>query len=469
MKMEELLGKSYSPLIYPDDLDVVKKATEDLLNEPYWCAFEERAETIYGWRWISWIAKTIFDENGKISAFIKTGRDITEMKYLMDELLKAKIKAEESDKLKSAFLANMSHEIRTPMNGIIGFLDLLREPDLSEESKNRYIDLVNSGGERLLNTINDIIEISKIEAGQMKVQFSKVNIPDVMEYHYHFFEQQVDKRNVEFRIGKEIIGNGEVILTDKNKLEGMLTNLLRNAIKFTKEGAIKFGNYLEDGNLIFYVRDTGVGIPEDKLDKIFERFVQGDLSSYEHLYEGSGLGLSIVKAYSALMKGKVWVESEVNKGSTFYFSIPYVPEKEGDIVPQKNIITDSYKGMGIKILIVEDDLTSYLLFQTLLNKKEIEVIRVNNGKEALKILSGRNDISLVLMDLRMPVMDGIEATKAIREFNKDIPIIAVTAYALSGDKEMALEAGCDDYISKPINISLLLSKIKNHLKFRNII
>lgn len=461
---EELLGKSFSPLVHPDDLAVVEKAFECLNKEPYFCTYEERAKTIDGWRWISWTAKAVLDEAGNIVSYVGAGRDITEKKQVMEELTKAKIKAEESDKLKSAFLANMSHEIRTPMNGIIGFLDLLREPDLSEESKNKYIDLVNRGGERLLNTINDIIEISKIEAGQMKVQFSKVNIFDVMEYHYHFFEQQVDKQNVELRIGKSIYGYEEVIITDKNKLEGILTNLLRNAIKFTKEGFIEFGNYIDDGNLVFYVSDTGIGIPEEKLDKIFDRFVQGDLYTYERPYEGSGLGLSIVKAYSGLMKGKVWVESEEGKGSTFYFSIPYVPENQNNTVPQKNNLTDSYEGKDFKILIAEDDLTSYLLMNTLLSKKGIETIHANNGKEALEILIGRNDISLVLMDLKMPVMDGIKATNAVREFNKDIPIIAVTAYALTGDKEMALEAGCNDYVSKPINTSLLFSKIKNHLK-----
>lgn len=463
-KMEELIGNSFSPLVHPDDLKIVEKAMNDLFKEPYWCTFEERAKTIHGWRWISWTAKTIFDEGDKIVGFVGTGRDITETKDLMDELLKAKLKAEESDKLKSAFLANMSHEIRTPMNGILGFLELLREPDLSEESKNRYIDLVNRGGERLLNTINDIIEISKIESGQVKVQQGKVNLSDVMEYHFHFFEQQVDKQNIEFKIGKQLKSIEEIIIADKNKLEGILTNLLRNAIKFTERGIIEFGNYLAEDNLIFYVRDTGIGIPKEKQEIIFNRFIQGDLSTYDRPYEGSGLGLSIVKAYSELMKGKVWVESEEGKGSTFYFSIPYEPIDNEIIIPQKENIAENYSGKEINILAAEDDMSCHFLLKTLLSSKGINVVHAKNGKEALEIFKERKDISLVLMDLKMPVMNGIEATKEIRKFDSEIPIIAVTAYALSGDKEMAIEAGCNDYISKPLNVSLLYSKLKNHLK-----
>ncbi len=388
---------------------------------------------------------------------------ISERLKLIENLKSAKQKAEESDKLKSAFLANMSHEIRTPMNGILGFLDLLKEPDLSEESKSEYISIVNKSGERLLNTINDIIEISKIESGQLQLNFSEVNISEVMDYHYQFFRQQTDEKELTFRIIKQVQKEGAVVITDKHKIDGILTNLIKNAIKFTTKGSIEFGNYIKDNILVFFVKDTGPGIPEEKIDAIFGRFIQGDLSPYTRSYEGSGLGLSIVKAYIELLNGKIWVESEVHKGSTFYFSIPYNPiSNDHNYFEPSEPVKYVFKKSD-KILIAEDDDVSYEYIQNLLKKEGLSLIRAANGEEAVNKAKENNDIALILMDIKMPVMNGIDATKQIRMFNENIPIIAQTAYAMLEDRRNAMEAGCNDYISKPISKALLISKLNSFL------
>jgi PAS domain S-box-containing protein len=238
-----------------------------------------------------------------------------------EELIKAKEKAEESDHLKSAFLANMSHEIRTPMNGILGFLELLKAPDLTEENKSAYLDIVSRSGERLLDTINDIIEISRIESGEMQIKRTEVSIDEVMDYYHAFFVEQTKQKDISYKLVKQIPAEVSLIYTDRVKLESIISNLLKNAIKFTSTGHIDFGNYLDGESIVFYVKDTGQGIRPDRLEVIFHRFVQADLS-HTRPHEGSGLGLSIVKAYIELLGGKIWVESEIEKGSTFYFSLP---------------------------------------------------------------------------------------------------------------------------------------------------
>ncbi len=376
-------------------------------------------------------------------------------KELYDSLLVAKEKAEESDRLKMSFLANMSHEIRTPMNGILGFMELLKDSSLEEECRQEYIQLVNISGQRLLNTINDIIEISKIESGERDLKLEKINLEDVMNYMNTFFRQEADSRNLQFRMNQKVIGDAAVIVTDKFKLDGILTNLIKNAIKFTKEGSVEFGNYVEDGMLHFFVKDTGRGIAPDKLNTIFERFVQAE----EHLarnYEGSGLGLAIAKAYVETLGGFISVESEPYKGSTFKFCIPYtitingyskIKNKNESVVIEKARCIDR----SCTIVIAEDDDISFRYLEKLLHPKNVNLIRATTGLEAVKILRENPQTRLVFMDIKMPDLDGLEATRLIRKFNRSVPIIAQTAYALPGDKEMSQDAGCTDYISKPIN------------------
>lgn len=379
---------------------------------------------------------------------------------MISNLIEAKERAIESDRLKSAFLANMSHEIRTPMNGIMGFLQLLNDVDLTSDDRQYYFDIINKSGERLLSTINDIIEISKIESGQLNVVHSNVNIKEILNFHYNFFKKQTDEKGILLTM-KCCEDVSEIVLCDQHILDGILTNLIKNAVKFTEFGEIEFGTFLKDESLVFYVKDTGAGISKNRLEAIFDRFVQADLD-YKRPHEGSGLGLSIVKAYADLINGRVWVESEERKGSIFYFSVPYKPLKINEQLLHGEI-SQNFKGVYGRILIAEDDEACYKLLENCLKGEKFSLLHAWNGEEALCMMRDNPDISLILMDLRMPLMDGLNAARKIRQFNKTVKIIAVTVNALSIDKKIALNSGCDDYILKPVNRKNLIETIKRHL------
>ncbi len=411
--------------------------------------------------WENVIITPLFNSNGHISHFIAIKEDITEKKQLIESLVIAKTKAEESDRLKSVFLANISHEIRTPMNGIIGFLDLLKNTEIKDDKKNKYIELVNQSGHRLLKTINDIIEISKIESDQAIVNYSDVNVREIMKFHLDFFKPKAEEKNLTLKISQEINEENDLIITDKHKLESALTNLINNSIKFTDKGSISFGNYIDNDNLVFFVSDTDHGIPADRIDAVFDRFVQADLS-LSRPHEGSGLGLSITKAYIEMLNGKIWIESEVGKGSTFYFAIPYSKFTDNYIATTSNTKKEKVT-KNITLLIAEDDKISFLYLKTILSGEDIIIIHTNNGNDTIMQIKENPQISLILMDLKMPGISGLDATRSIREFNTKIPIIAQTAFALAGDKEKALEAGCNDYITKPINGDELLQMIKKYI------
>ncbi len=389
--------------------------------------------------------------------------DVTKLHHTITQLQSAKEKAEESDRLKSAFLANVSHEIRTPMNGILGFLDLLRNPLLSEEKREAYLDIVNQSGNRLLNTINDIVEISKIESGQAVIQYDKVSLNELMLYYQDFFEPQARKKGIDLRVSCFLESEADYIRSDKNKLESILDNLIKNALKFTDEGYIEIVCKAENGYLTISVTDTGKGISEDKLERIFDRFVQADLA-ITRAHEGSGLGLTITKAYVEMMGGNISVKSEPSKGTSFEVKIPYVSNKTQDAVIQKiHQKRIAYDGSEKLILIAEDDETSFMFLEVLLQEQNFRVIRACNGKEAVDLCKKNPEISLVLMDLKMPEMDGHSATIKIREFNKNIPIIAQTAFIKKEEAKKALKSGCNAFIEKPINEKILKDNIKQLL------
>ncbi len=384
------------------------------------------------------------------------------------ELIIAKEKAEESDRLKSAFLANMSHEIRTPMNGILGFAGLLNEPELTGEEQKNYISIIEKSGARMLNIINDIVNISKVESGQMETMIAETNVNEQIEFIYIFFKPEVEQKGMRISFKNSLQAKEANIITDREKLYAILTNLVKNAIKFTQTGSIEFGYEKKEKYLEFFVKDTGIGISQEKKDVIFERFRQGS-ESLSRNYEGAGLGLSISKAYVEMLGGKIWVESEPGQGSIFYFTIPYntESEKKNDI---KNVSLSDGKENNIKnlkILIAEDDETTEMLIKAAVNIFGKEILTTRTGTEAVKICRNNPDIDLLLMDVKMPEMNGYEATRQIRKFNKDVVIIAQTAFALSGDREKAIDAGCNDYISKPFNkasLSVLLKGVINSRK-----
>ena len=419
--------------------------------------------------------KSLNNEFGQIARLIEnsiiTNNELqVELKNKLDAekvLTYLKNKAEESYRLKTAFLSNMSHEIRTPMNGILGFAGLLQEPNLTGEEQQEYVRIIEKSGRRMLNIINDIVDISKIESGLMEVDIQESNINDQLEYIYAFFKPEVERKRMLLILKNTLTLKESIIKTDREKIYAILTNLVKNAIKYTDKGTIEFGCTLSTPEtfLQFYVKDTGIGIPGDRQEAIFERFIQADISD-KHARQGAGLGLAISKAYVEILGGKIRVESEPGKGSTFYFTIPYhageyTPTSNKDVFSREDLSLQIRK---LKILIAEDDETSDFLITSILNLNSNEVSHVNSGELAVEFCRNDPHFDLVLMDLKMAGIGGYEATRQIRQFNKSVIIIAQTAYGLSGDREKALESGCNDYILKPINkeeLLLLLHKYFN--------
>ena len=397
-----------------------------------------------------------------------------EKSRILQELNVAKLHAEESDRLKSAFLANMSHEIRTPMNGILGFAEILKDPELTGEQQREYIKIIEKSGNRMLNIINDIIDISKIESGLIKLDIKESNINDQIEYIYTFFKPEAEAKGIKLSIKTTLLAKEATLKTDREKVYAILTNLVKNAIKYTPAGSIEFGYDLIGSQILtsqklktehplflqFYVKDTGIGIAANRQEAIFERFIQADITD-KMARQGAGLGLAITKSYVEMLGGRIWVESQEGIGSTFYFTLPYNAEPEEKAIAKTSDFADGIINTTktLKILIAEDDEASEMLITLMVNVFCKEKLKVRTGLEAVETSRKNPDIDLVLMDIQMPVMGGYEAIRQIREFNKNVIIIAQTAYGLSGDREKAIDAGCNDYIAKPINKAELQAMI----------
>lgn len=417
--------------------------------------------------WESASISPIFNDYGKTTHYIAIKEDITERKLVEQQLIKAKEKAEENDRLKLSFLANMSHEIRTPMNGILGFTELLKEPNLDSVVQQEYIKIIEKSGIRMLNIINDIISISKIESGQVEVTLTETNINEQIEYLHTFFKPEATHKGIRLLITNLLPSNENTIKTDCEKVYAILTNLVKNALKFTNSGSIEFGCKKNGANLEFIVKDTGLGISNSQKKIIFERFRQAN-DTISRSHEGSGLGLAISKAYVEKLGGKIWVESQERKGSSFYFTIPCNTkiEQNEKIASKKVDVKEKTVNQikDLKILIVEDDSISKLLITIAVKPFSKEILKVSTGFEAIEACRNNPDIDLVMMDINMPEMGGYEATKQIRKFNKDLVIIAQTANGMQSDRDEAITAGCSDYISKPININILSELIQKYFE-----
>jgi len=402
-------------------------------------------------------------------------RDIRKKKEVERNLMAAKEKAEEADRMKTAFLTNMSHEIRTPMNAILGFAQLLSTEELSPTQKTEYVNIIKNSGDSLLRLIDDILDLAKLESGQIVVKEEYVNIDEMMESLYTTFTKLISSHyhadTIELRMSHPERKLPFKIKTDPLRLRQIMNNLLSNAVKFTHEGFVEFGyDVVPDRNeLVFYVKDSGIGIPEDKLELIFQRFRQVD-SSKTRLYPGTGLGLAISRRLTNMLGGRIWVNSEVGKGSEFLFTIPMKTVENGigikiqmpaanDLKPHKDVA-------GKSILIAEDDEFNFIYLREVLEQAGFHVYHAGTGREAVHFMKGKKGkpaVDLVLMDIELPEMNGYEATSLIKKEFSSVPVIAQTAYASPEEKNKCLAAGCDSYLAKPLQINDLLNEIKKYL------
>ncbi|MFC2102423.1 PAS domain S-box protein [Bacteroidota bacterium] len=467
----EILGKNIDEMIVPRYLsdEAVRNTNRALTNErvEMESVRQHKNGVLID---VSILVTPIFIE-GEIVGAYGIYRDITDRKRIEKSLIIAKEKAEESDRLKSAFLSNMSHEIRTPMNAILGFSGLLSDPEATEEERTEYIDIIKERGNDLMRIISDIIDVAKIESGQLKINIKDCKVNRVLEDIHTVFKQikqKQDKHEVELKTSLQVSDPDFTILTDPQRLRQIITNLVENALKFTEKGVIEFGYLIKEDfgigkSIEFFIQDSGIGIPREMHKAIFERFRQVD-DSHTRKYGGTGLGLTICKNLTHLMGGELSLESEVGKGTRFIITLPMWTITSTKEDPKEEKPKPSAHDWKEKVILVaEDEESNYTFLEHVLKRTGVKLLWAENGKDAVNIAQTEK-VDLILMDIRMPGMDGYEATEVIKREHKSIPIIAQTAYALKGEKELSIDSGCDAYISKPIDIGELMALLTKYLK-----
>ena len=459
----DLTGTTILERVSPDYRDLVIKRISEILNEVSNPELREfkllRYDGSVFWADIS--SSIIRGENE--NELLVTCRDITARKNIAVELLAAKEKAEESDKLKTAFLNNISHEIRTPLNAILGFSELMSDPGNTRETMLEYTGVIMQSSNRLLSIVNDIIDISNIEAGIVKISKCKTEINSVLRDLHGEFSLRAKEKNLEFLISSTV-DDGKTALFDVSRVKQILSNLLSNAFKFTDKGSVVLSCSLNSKLLSFQVSDTGIGIDKSFHEKIFGRFYQVN-NSASRPYEGTGLGLSIAKALALQMNGELTVTSEASRGSVFELSLKMdrVPDNEtGHSSKESNRETE--KKTRKRLLIADDESTNILLLKLYLEPLDLDFVDAGTGAEAIEICKREENIDLVLMDLKMPGVDGFYATREIKKIRPSLPVIAVTAFAFPADREKALECGCSDYISKPVRKDVLLTSVRQFVE-----
>jgi PAS domain S-box-containing protein len=411
------------------------------------------------------ISTTLLKKNGK-STYLATIDDITSWKQMEMDLNSAKEKAEESDKLKSAFLNNISHEIRTPLNGILGFISFFENDDLnlSKEERQQFIEIIHKSGERLANTVNDLVEVSKLDSGIHILAKENVLLSREMQSFVKEQNRQFENTNIllKYEIDSEL---EELHLTvDKVKIFHILKNLVNNAFKFSRIGSVNISVTKTSSELVFSVEDSGIGIDLKYKDCIYEPFRQVELGPAKD-YDGSGLGLTIAKKLVEKLGGDIWFESEIGKGTRFYFTCPLKIADNEEIITQKVIEPKSgkFKLSSKKILIAEDEISNYQYLEVILSNQGCSLAHALNGKEALELFKSDPSFDLIIMDIKMPVMDGVEATQKIKEIRKDVPIVACSAYGLNNEKQKVMEAGCIDYLEKPVDSKKIITTIEKYV------
>lgn len=464
-KSEEIIGLSEFDLFNKAEASRYLKSDKTIMRTLAPERSTNWLEISPGQRCLFYTLKTpYFDSENNLLGIIGISRDITEMEETRQRLILAKEKAEESDRLKTAFLANMSHEIRTPMNAIIGFSDLLAEDDLTAEDKKDFILKIKNSGRSLMALINDIIDIAKIEAGQLKVSESACDINSILKEIHGTFEELRNisgKKSISLNLIVPDSSEKLIVVTDPMRLQQIITNLLSNALKFTEFGSIDFGYKIDGDFLSFFVKDTGIGILRSKQKLLFQRFSQLDPSTTRK-YGGTGLGLAISKNLVDLLGGNIGMESNPGKGSLFYFNIPYKPAKKQ---PVKESKTDFQfvNWSGKTILIAEDMIQNYLLMEALLKRSAVRLLHAANGQIAVDIVRAEPNIDLILMDIQLPIKTGYEAMREILEIRPDIPVMSYTAFALPHEREKSLTAGFVDFIPKPIKAETLIPLLDKYL------
>lgn len=401
-----------------------------------------------------------FDENGDYSGLFTISRDITDRKKVEMALNEALIKSQASNRLRTAFIQNISHEVRTPLNGILGFGELLSEPGLSDELKEQYYQMLYLSSTRLLNTITDYMDAALIESGNIEVIPVPVNLYKLISNLIPVYQELCKKKNLEFNLSVPDPEQDITILTDPEILQKCIVELLENAIKFTDKGSVSLGYAIKNQQIEFFVKDTGIGVSPESAELIFEPFMQ-EITDKTLGYEGNGLGLSITHGFLKSLGGRISIQSEKGKGSTFYFSIPLKNETQS--THQNTATTEkTKKSANLEILIAEDDLMSDLYMEIILKPYASKIYKAANGIEAVRLCRDHPGISLIMIDLKMPLMSGFEATREIKSFRKDVLVIAVTAYALIEDKKAAFDAGVDDFMAKPVSKADLNEMLNSH-------
>ena len=452
--------------LHPEDRGrLMGKLVEEKVVRDFEIAFLRKDGSTF---WGSVYGRALFNEQGDHIFQDGIIMDVSELKQTHKELISAKERAEESDNLKTAFLANMSHEIRTPMNAILGFSELLLDPYYSKEDVTWFVSLIHKNGKSLITIINDIIEVAKIEAGILQIEKSYCSLDTIFRELYETFRGDMSKKGLteidfSYTAPEE---PGLRIYTDPNRLKQILRNLLSNAFKFTEHGRIEFGAQVVGANITFFVKDSGLGIPEDKFEIIFDRFRQVD-DSHTREFGGTGIGLTIAKNLVERLDGTIWVESDLYKGSEFYFKLPFQPETQGESeikdIPTSGKPAVQENWATKTILIVEDVESNYMYLETVLKKTKANILWADSGQKALDYIRTTPEIDIVLMDIQLPDLNGLGATRQIKEMRPELTVIAQTAFALSTDEEMVYNAGCDGYLTKPITKKNLMSCLSTYL------